>query len=945
MARRDLLRGGILSFLGGAACSRQPTEDLIPYVETPPEEIPGRPTTYATTISRHGYALGVLAQCYGGRPVKLEGHPEHPSSLGALDALGQALLHELYDPARVSSSRAAQPSTWTTFLSDWRAFSETPVLSNGRGLCVLVEPTSSLIQLAALAQLSERYPEARFFVDDLTLPMASQRAARRAFGTRAVPAVDFGNVRAVLCIDDDAFVGRPESLCWARKWGPALGARDARDKARLFVAEPVLTSTGLLADERLASTRSECGALLLEIYRHLSTRLAPDSVARPPALGESLLDSRHRRWARKVSDELSRQPSHSWVTVGPHQPESVHILGFAVNRLLRQGLVGYPNPRLEPGDPRIPTGSAHDLLLELRSGRAKALISLADNPWYSWPERDEFTKLLTRVPFSVQCGLYHNETAQQTKHFVRRAHELEIFDAIRSLDGSVSLSQPLVRPLIRATSPSQLLLRLSGRRIDDKAFLNDVVRSKLGDKVDLDDLLRRGVVPDSAAPLSSLEPKPDVVAQAAQRIAQQTSPPAVELLIREEPKLDGGRHANNDILQELPDPVTKVVWDNVLLVHPKTGRQKELSHGGGARIVGARGSIELAVLFEPSQVPGVLSTTVGYGRNNPAEPTAHGVGVDVEPLRTLASPFSSVDFDVKPSNFRRELARTQHEFSDHERGAALLFSVDEFEKDPGLVKRHAEPPKSILPTRSSDVRKWGMSIDLSACMGCNACVVACQVENSVPTVGPKQARLGRTMHWLRIDRYEKKRFGRTVSVSQPMACQHCEKAPCEYVCPVGATTHSPDGLNEMTYNRCVGTRYCSNNCPYKVRRFNYLSYDEGLSPTRQMEKNPNVSVRSRGVMEKCTYCVQRIRRAEIDARLAGRPRSSAQVVTACQQTCPTQAIRFGAASDPKSEVSRKSSGPRAYSALNELGARPRTRYLAKIAQPFPHERSSGEEDG
>ncbi len=944
LPRRDLFKGGLLGVVGGIACSRTPTEDLIPYVVAPPEEVPGRATLYASTIERQGYAVGVLAECYGGRPVKLEGHPTHPGSLGALDAPAQALLHQLYDPARIARPGAFSSTSLLTLRSHFRTFRERSLAPSGRGLCVLLEPTSSLTQALALERLSQRYPEARLFVDDLSFPSADRRAALRAFGASTLSTVDFASLRTVVCIDDDAFVGGPESLCRARKWGPALGASDPRDKARLFVVEPTLTPTGMLADERLAATSNECGSLLLEIYRQLTRQFDPQSHRMLSSSRESLLDSRARKFARAAADELARQGSRGWVTIGPHQPEAIHILGFAINRLLHGANFGYPDQRLGGGDERFTLGGARDLLEELRSGRVQALVSLADNPWYSWPERSELSDLLRRVPFSVQSALYYNETAERTKHYVRRAHALESFDALHCVDGALSLSQPLLRPLADAVSPARLLLSLCETELGEKAFLKETIRVRRGGDQDLDASLAAGWASDTSMSPLKLKLDPDAVAAAARTIGQRSPSAAPELLIREETKLAGGRQANNGMLQELPDAVTKIVWDNVLLVHPQTGREKGLEEGARARVVGPSGSIELPVLFEPSQAPGVFTTTLGYGRDSSAEPTARGVGVDIGPLRSWKDPWQVLDFEVEPRASHGQLARTQHEFSDHERSAALRFTAHQFEEDPGLVAHHAEPPESIMPPLESQVRQWGMSVDLSACMGCGACVVACQVENSVPTVGPQEARLGRVMHWLRIDRYEKESNGQTVSVSQPMACQHCEQAPCEYVCPVGATTHSPDGLNEMTYNRCVGTRYCSNNCPYKVRRFNYLSYDQGLAPTRKMEKSPNVSVRSRGVMEKCTYCVQRIRRAEIDARLSGLPRSSAKVVTACQQTCPTGAIHFGSVSDRDSEVSQRIRSPRAYSALNELGVRPRTRYLAKITMPLSGDGNARKEE-
>ena len=409
---------------------------------------------------------------------------------------------------------------------------------------------------------------------------------------------------------------------------------------------------------------------------------------------------------------------------------------------------------------------------------------------------------------------------------------------------------------------------------------------------------------------------------------------ALELDVLPDPRLGTGSDGNVPWLLELPEPVSKLVWDNALLVAPALAKREGLTTGDVVRVSRRGDHVEIPVLVQPGQAPGAVCAWLGWGRSG-AESNVRGKGVDVSPLRMAESPFLVVGVKLEKTGRRHQLVTTQQEGSQHGRPIALRKSRAEWKAEPDFARPQNEDPDSILPDRLHGSPQWGMAIDLSKCTGCSTCVIACQVENNVPVVGKGQVALGREMHWLRIDRYYEGSEDNPRVDSQPMACQHCEKAPCEYVCPVNATVHSPDGLNEMVYNRCVGTRFCSNNCPYKVRRFNFYNYNQHPPPILELSKNPDVTVRGRGVMEKCTYCVQRIRRAQIDARIARKRLADGDVVTACQQACPTRAIEFGDVSDPRSKVSQAQHNRRAYAVLNEVGTVPRTRYLARIDDENP----------
>ncbi|HKT59127.1 MAG TPA: 4Fe-4S dicluster domain-containing protein, partial [Gemmatimonadales bacterium] len=609
-----------------------------------------------------------------------------------------------------------------------------------------------------------------------------------------------------------------------------------------------------------------------------------------------------------------------------------------------------PVPAADPG-----TGLA-SLAEAMQAGQVGWLVILEGNPAYTAPVDLDFAARLARLSGSAYLGLYRNETARACRWSAPALHYLESWGDGRAWDGTASLAQPLVEPLFDGHGAVELLAALAGETRAPLALLRAEWEAQLGEQAGAtagapwDEVLQRGVLPGSAAPSVRPRPAPDAMEQARRGLdalapsLDAVTPSAggdVELALVPDLSVHDGRFANNPWLQELPDPVTKLTWGNAALLSPREATRLGVDSGQLLELSSDNRRLTIPALVVPGHADGAITVALGYGRRasgrgDGVEEVAADVGADGYRLRTQAGRFAPGPVSVHALADRAELAMTQSHWEMEGRPIALHTTLERFRRQPVVAPHERGRPLALYqPERDLGQPQWAMAIDLSACTGCSACVVACQAENNVPVVGRRGVQQSREMHWLRIDRYYAGTTDDPVMLSQPMLCQHCERAPCEYVCPVAATVHSPDGLNEMVYNRCVGTRFCSNNCPYKVRRFNWFNYNAEVSETERLAKNPDVTVRARGVMEKCTFCVQRIREAEIAARVDGRPLRTGEVRTACQQACPTQAIVFGSITDANDPVGALRDQPRAYSVLHELGTEPRVRYLARITNPNP----------
>jgi len=904
------------SFLLGVAAlagCRPPREKILPYARQPPEVQPGRPLFYATSMAIEGNAIGLLVESHEGRPTKIEGNPEHPASLGATGLQHQAAILDLYDPARARLfRRAAGPAGWGAFVE---RFGPTAQLGAGEGLHVVLEPTASPLLASLIERIRARLPAARFHFHAPLATGAVEEGSRRAFGQVLATQRRYDRARVVLAIDADFLASGPNHVREARDFAAARRVRDAAAPMnRLYVVESELTCTGAVADHRLRARPSDVPRIFAGI--------AAAILGRP-----SGLEGRARRFAEAVATDLLRHPGAGVVVVGDRQPAAAHALAHVLDERLgnRNATVFQTAPTiLEAGGPSHGLASLRDALTR---GEVRTLLLLEVDPAYD----AELGEAIAMVPETVCLALHETETARACGWFIPALHWLEGWGDGRSHDGTLTLQQPLIRPLYGGRSPAAVLAVLAGEADPDPHRLLRALHG-IADERAWERLLRTGFVPGTAFPPLPVAVRADAAQAALASLAREAAPAAIELCLAPDRRLRDGRFGRNDWLLELPDPITRIAWENPALLSPATARRLGVESGDPLEVRAGDRVVRAPAFVVQGTADDTVVLHLGWGHHHRGEGQ---VGVNAWPLRAAAG--QPVEVRAAPGQ-RIPLASAQPHIEMHGRPILLHATVDAFRADPALAVHHDEPRPSLYPDawRPSGVQ-WGMAIDLGVCTGCATCVIACQAENNVPVVGKVGVRKGREMHWLRIDRYLLGESEDDVRLlPQPMLCQHCEKAPCEYVCPVNATVHSADGLNEMVYNRCIGTRFCSNNCPYKVRRFNWLEYNEPIAATQAMQKNPDVTVRARGVMEKCTYCVQRIRAAQIDARLAGRALRDGDVQTACQAACPTGAIVFGPVSDPESAVSRLHRDGRSYGVLqHQLGTEPRTRYLVHLRNPNP----------
>ena len=952
--RRMLKLMAASAALAGSGCSQPPAEKIRPYVNMPEGMAPGDPVFYATTLLHEGHGVGVLVETESGRPVKIEGNPIHPASLGAADAQSQAAILTLWDPERSRIvMHGAQPSTWSALLDSLSTQLREEAGTQGKGLRLLSGPVSSPTLLAQIGEVLARFPGASWHVHDPAGCDAAAQVARRLFGRPVRPVYRLDRARTVLSVDADLFGPSADGVRNAHDF---MQARRGEPRARMLALESTPGLCGAIADLRVALSPADMEAALDAVASRLGVPAAvsPQETEARPA------------WLDSVCAQLRSTPGACVVAPGHSLSPRAHLMAWRINAHLGNlGQTIIPTAQQLPTEPRlalqsagaeaagtgaagigtsgVSPGTLNELVDAMRDGAVRTLIMLDVNPVYDSPGALDFAGALSKIPFSVHMGLYRDETAHACDWHIPMAHELEAWSDARSIDGTASLIQPVIAPLYGGRSPHEVMDMLADTRT---AGAHERVRAfwrNLWDMEDAhdfeqrwDEALRRGVIDgEPAGPALNLDARA-LAAQVPEEI--EPAPEEGELLavFVNDSGIVAGRHANNAWLQELPRPYTKITWDNAALLSPGTARRHALRNGDVVSLSSTDASAKLLapIWIVPGQADGVVILPLGFGRRH-AGAKAQGRGFDAYVLQDTRNGAARrcLPLCLQPADQRHALAVTQHEMGLAGREPVRIVSLQSSNAD---VRGSAAQP-SLYPPREYDSHAWGMTVDLDACIGCNACAIACQAENNIPVVGPEEIARGRTMHWMRIDLYHEGDGGRTQF--QPMACQHCENAPCEVVCPVGATMHDSEGLNVQVYNRCVGTRFCSNNCPYKVRHFNFFDYADH-DPSAAAHANPDVTVRQRGVMEKCTYCVQRISHARIEAQKQGRTIRDGEVVTACEATCPTQAIVFGDTADPHSRVSRSKASPRNYTVLAELNTRPRTSYLARIV-----DREAAPEDG
>ncbi|HSR52963.1 MAG TPA: TAT-variant-translocated molybdopterin oxidoreductase [Acidobacteriota bacterium] len=932
------LMGASIALAGATACTKQPVEKIFPYVRQPEQIVPGKPLYFATAFNMGGRARGVLAESHMGRPTKLEGNEEHPASLGASDLFTQAAVLSLYDPDRSQVVRnAGQIRTWSVFADRYRRAIEEQVGKEGAGLRILSGTINSLSQAAQLRRVLERLPQAKLHQWSPINRDSIFEATQMVFGQPLEVRYRFDQAETVVSLDADFLHFSEAPVRYARDLAKRRDPQQDGPMARLYAAESNYSITGAFADHRLALAPSRIEA-------------AARALAQGLGSGGGQSWDQHSEWIEAAVADLKAAGPRALVVAGDHQPPVVHALAYLMNQAL--GSIGQTVEFTDPVDafPENQGQSLRQLVDDMNAGQVEMLMVLGSNPVYDAPVDVPLQEALEKVPLRIHHGLYVDETARLCHWHVPGVHFLETWGDCRAYDGTITIQQPLIQPLYGGKSVYELLSFLTG---DEGIRTADVVRDFWEDNspsINFESFWRTslhdGVVADSA-----LAARP--VSGSAEGLPQPSpASQGMELAFLPDPTLYDGSLANNGWLQECPKQLSKLTWDNALLISPATAEklggissdpalEGEMTKwdvaGQMAEVTVGGRTLQAAMWVLPGHADDCATLFLGHGRSH-AGRVGNNTGFNAYALRTSDTMGFASGVEIAPTGRRYALACVQDHHSLEGRNHYRAATLDYFRQHPHFVEEMEHLPSDHLPTlypewSYQEEYRWGMSINLGACTGCNACVVACQAENNIPVVGKDQVLRGREMHWIRVDRYFKGDVHAPAAFNQPVPCMQCENAPCEPVCPVAATVHSNEGLNDMVYNRCVGTRYCANNCPYKVRRFNFYLYADWDTETRKMQYNPDVTVRSRGVMEKCSYCVQRISAARIEAKREDRRVRDGEVRTACQQACPTGAILFGDLSDAESRVARAKQSELNYAMLAELNTRPRTSYLARISNP------------
>ena len=960
--RRDFLKlmGASLALAGMAGCGLPDESHIVPYVKQPDGVVLGRPNFYATAMPFGADAVGVLVESHEGRPTKIEGNPDHPSSLGSTSAMVQASILNLYDPDRAQTVQyTGEIRAWSAFLDAAQEAAIGVKAAAGEGFRILTGTVTSPTLAWQLRRLLTLYPQAKWHQWEPAVSDGGREGAKLAFG-RVVNTVNVpGKANVILSLDADFLASGPGHISYAKQFARRRKLDGPSDTLnRLYVVEPTPTVTGSSADNRLPMRACD-----IELFaRALAAKLGHGSAVSLPADAE--------KWLATVVGDLQKEHGNSLVIAGEQQSATVHALTHTINAAL--GNVGTTVYYTEPveAEPVNHLESLGQLCSDMQAGKVDLLVILGGNPVYDAPHDFDFVTKLQKVHTSVHLSPYFDETSAYCTWHVSESHYLESWSDARAYDGTASIVQPLISPLYYTKSAHDVVAAFGDKPgqpgydavraywTEASAHLESSVES--GWRKWLND----GVIPGTKfAPITpELKFNPASLPAFAGILVDQ-----VEYIFRPDPTVYDGRYANNGWLQELPKPVTKLTWDNAAMVSPKFAQKNDLAHkvvsrgGEHGQIRSTVVDIELngskvtaAAWTLPGQAENTVVLPLGYGRTR-AGFAGTNKGFNAYVVRTSNALWVATGGKMTATGDGYSLACTQYHFNMEGRQILSTATLEEYKKNPAFAHEgHEAPAKgdSLYKEFAYPGYAWGMAIDLNKCNGCNACVVACQSENNIPVVGKDQVMRGREMHWIRIDRYYthspaamdggdstgdptvySPALDNPETHFQPVPCMQCENAPCEQVCPVGATTHSAEGLNDMVYNRCVGTRYCSNNCPYKVRRFNFLRFQDWETPQLKLLRNPEVTVRSRGVMEKCTYCVQRISNVRIDAEKQNRPIRDGEIVTACESACPSEAIAFGNINDPNSKVAKLKAQQRNYTVLGELNARPRTTYLAAVRNP------------
>jgi molybdopterin-containing oxidoreductase family iron-sulfur binding subunit len=927
-SRRDFMKimGASLALAGLSACTKQPLEPIVPYVKQPRNLVLGKPLFYATAMPLGAYGTGLLVESHEGRPTKVEGNPQHPSSLGGTDVFTQASVLTLYDPDRSQmNAHVGEQRTWPQALESLRSVIKAQKAKGGAGLRVLSGATSSPAFVAQMQELLKTYPQAKWVQWEPVNRDNVYAGAQVAFGQPVETVYDFSKARVVLSLDGDFLSsGFPGFHRYTREFSRHRRPELKEEMLRFYAVESATTNTAAKADHRLHVKASEVEGFA----RALATALGAAQAG-----GE--FTAAQKKFAAALLKDLQANRGAAMVIVGDGQTPATHALAHAINASL--GAVGKTVTYVEPVDPFAATPKVEQLrqlTAEMRADKVEALVVLNTNPLYDAPADLDFFDAFNRVPLRVHMGLYQDETARFCHWHLNGTHYMEQWGDTRTFDGTVSFIQPLIAPLYGGHSESELIEFLTNENEASSYELTQRYWQGQHNGADFKSWWERslhdGFVAGSASAPKVLSAKVALPPAAA-------AASGLEIIFRRDATIYDGRFANNGWLQETPKPMTQICWDNPVLMSVATAKKLNLKSEDEVELTLNGRKVKGALWLTPGHPDDAVTVTLGYGRQR-AGRVGTGMGFSAYELRNSSAMWFADGLDLHATGAHFGLASPQGHQAMEGRAIVRAATLQEFMKTPGFAHEAVEAPAPGLtlyqPYEYKD-HKWGMAIDLNSCIGCKSCEVACQAENNIAVVGKDQVKRGRIMHWLRIDNYHEGPPENPHTYFQPVPCQQCENAPCELVCPVSATVHSSEGLNDMVYNRCVGTRYCSNNCPYKVRRFNFLLFSDFDTPQLKFQRNPEVSVRSRGVMEKCTYCIQRITHARIDAEEQNRKVRDGEVMTACQQACPAEAIIFGDMNDAGSRVAKLKASERNYGLLEELNTRPRTTYLAAVRNPNP----------
>ncbi len=919
---------------------RAPQQKIIPYLKQPAEFTPGVASWFASVCGGCSAACGTLVKVRDGRPIKLEGNPDHPLSSGGLCALAHAMVFGLYDPERLRQPlMASQPGTWDQIDQQVNEKLASIKKSSGK-VRLLTGPISSPTSREVIQKFLAQFGDGKHITYSAVSTDAIRQAHLRSHGVAAIPQCRFDKAKFVVSFGADFLGTWIAPVQFTRGYAKARNLQNAeREMLRHVQFESSMSLTGSNADTRVKVSPAEQTNSLLYLAKLVATSngaatlLAAQQFA---SLESPRLNQKTRDAVEKVAKELVTFYGNALVVSASDSADQQYVVNF-----INFALGSYGNSvdlAASSASNQSSDQEMIDLVRQMNAGEIAALIVSGVNPAYDYFDSQAFSSGLKHVPLKVSLNSTLDETSSLADFVCPQSHFLEAWDDVEPVRGTFSVNQPTISPLFQTRAFQESLMRWSGEGRSFYDALRQSWREKLFPQQKQytnfdefwDQTLQTGFFTPESARAETPAFKSDGLKEAIARLTSVSDKAAegLGLVLYQKVSMRDGRYANSPWLQELPDPITKITWDNYASVSPGYAATAGFEEGRVVRITKGAASIELPVHIQPGQHDAVVAIALGYGRTK-AGKAGDNVGANAYPFVTVADAtfrFSSTGIKLERTASKIEFAQSQSKDSQEDRPLVRELALAEYAKGKGETE---EEYGSLWSAHDYPEHKWGLAVDLNACVGCSACVVSCQAENNVPVVGKDEVRRRREMHWIRIDRYFEGDREDPKTFFQPVMCQQCDNASCESVCPVLATVHSSEGLNMQVYNRCVGTRYCENNCPYKVRRFNWFEYSH-VDPIANLGLNPDVTVRSRGVMEKCTFCVQRIEEVKIKARNEGRAIADNEIQPACQQSCPANAIVFGDLTDLKSRVAQLKKGARNYTLLDELNLRPALSYLAKV---------------